>query len=82
GREQIETHHQKTMTESLTGKLAPQRAALVLSLIAGVQVMRQMIALSALAEADPTALIGLLTPVFQQLIDGEEKDPVATRVRS
>lgn len=53
GREQIEKHHQKTMTEALHGNLAPQRAAIVLSIVAGFQVMQQMIGLRALADADP-----------------------------
>ena len=70
GREQIENRHQRVMAAALTGGLAPQRAALVLSLIAGVQVMRQMIGLSALAEAEPASLIKILAPVFQQLIEG------------
>jgi AcrR family transcriptional regulator len=68
GRKQIENHHQKVMTAALSGDLAPQRAALVLSLIAGLQVMRQMIGLSALAEAEPRALVKILGPVFQQLV--------------
>ena len=71
GREQIEKHHQRVMTEALRGELAPQRAALVLSLVAGFQVMRQMIGLSALAEAEPADLIELLAPVFEQLVDGD-----------
>jgi AcrR family transcriptional regulator len=71
GRKQIEKHHQKVMTAALRGDLAPQRAALVLSLIAGFQVMRQMIGLSALAEADPKALMKILGPVFQLLVEGE-----------
>jgi AcrR family transcriptional regulator len=70
GREQIEKHHQKAMTAALRGDLAPQRAALVLSLIAGFQVMRQMIGLPALAKAKPDVLVNILGPVFQQLIDG------------
>lgn len=70
GREQIEKGHQNVMTAALGGELAPQRAALVLSLVAGVQVMRQMIGLSALADTDPEALIKLLGPLFQQLVDG------------
>jgi hypothetical protein len=48
-----------------------QRAALLLSLIAGFQVMRQMIGLSALAEAEPKALVKILESVFQQLVEGE-----------
>ena len=71
GREQIERHHHKVMTAALSGGLAPQRAALVLSLVAGFQVMRQMIRLSALADAEPAALIKLLAPLFQRLVDGD-----------
>lgn len=73
GRAQIESGHQKTMTAALGGELAPQRAALILSLVAGVQVMRQMIGLSALAEADPKDLVKILGPMFQALIDGAVK---------
>jgi AcrR family transcriptional regulator len=69
GRQQIESGHQKVLTSALRGDLAPQRAALVLSLVAGFQVMRQMIGLSALAEAEPGALVQLLAPLFQQLVD-------------
>jgi AcrR family transcriptional regulator len=71
GREQIEQHYQKAMTAALSGDLAPQRAALVLSLVAGFQVMRQMIGLSTLADAEPAALIKILAPLFQQLVGGE-----------
>jgi hypothetical protein len=69
GREQIERYHQKTMTEALSGDLAPERAAVVLSLGAGIQVMRQMIGLTALATADPAVLRALLAPLVEQLID-------------
>jgi AcrR family transcriptional regulator len=72
GREQIEAHHHKVTTAALRGDLAPQRAAVLLSLIAGIQVMRQMIGLPALAEANPADLIKILAPLFQQLVDGEE----------
>ena len=71
GREQLEKHHQKAMTSALKGAFAPQRAAIVLSLIAGFQVMRQMIGLSALARAKPEMLVNILSPVFQQLIDDQ-----------
>jgi AcrR family transcriptional regulator len=70
GRKQIENHHQKVMTAALRGDLAPQRAALVLSLIAGFQVMRQMIGLTALAETQPETLVKILAPVFQQIVEG------------
>ena len=73
-REQIENHYLKTMTAGLTGDLAAQRAALVFAVVAGLQVMRQMIGLSALADADPEKLVGLLGPVLQQL----DRGPAAT----
>src|SRR5262245_15830996 len=69
-REQIQSHHHRAMTAAIGGAMAPQRAALVLSVIAGFQVMRQMIGLPALADADPEALKKILAPVFQLLIDG------------
>jgi AcrR family transcriptional regulator len=68
----IEAHHQKSITAALSGELASQRAALVLSLIAGFQVMRQMIGVSALAEADPKTLVRILRPIFQQLVEGNQ----------
>ena len=69
GRVQIEKRYQRVLAAALRGESAPQRAALILALVAGVQVMRQMIALDALAKANPKALIGLLGPVLQHLID-------------
>ena len=68
-RGEIEKQHQKTMTGALRGKLAAERAALVLSLVAGVQVMRQVIGLSALADAEPRDLAKLLAPLFEKLVD-------------
>lgn len=70
-REQIEQHHQKVMTAALEGDLAAERAALVLSIVAGVQVMRQMIGLNALTQADPQALKALITPLLRGLIEGD-----------
>jgi AcrR family transcriptional regulator len=70
-REQTERYHQRALAGALKGDLAPQRAALVLSLIAGFQVMRQMIGLSGLTKAPPEALARILGQIFQQLIEGE-----------
>jgi hypothetical protein len=72
GREQIEAGHQMTMASALKGNLAAERAALVLSIVAGFQVMRQMIGLSALADAGTADLTKLLAPLFQQLIEGQQ----------
>jgi Tetracyclin repressor-like, C-terminal domain len=68
----IEAHQKKAIAAALSGELAPQRAALVLSLIAGFQVMRQMIGLSALAEADLKTPVRILQPVLQQLVEGNQ----------
>jgi len=70
GREQIERHHQKNITAALGGDLAPQRAAVMLSLIAGLQLMRQVMGISALAKAEPKALVKVLGPIFEQLLSG------------
>ncbi|MDH0864452.1 TetR/AcrR family transcriptional regulator [Mitsuaria sp. GD03876] len=72
-REQIELFHQKAIAGSLKGARRDQRAALLLSLIAGLQIMRQMIALSPLAEADPKRLAEVLGGVIQHLIDAPAK---------
>jgi AcrR family transcriptional regulator len=74
GRAQIERHHHRVMTGALSGKLAPQRAAVVLAIVAGVQIMRQMIGLSALAQSKPKDLVKILGPLFQRLIDGERRN--------
>lgn len=68
GREQIQQHYQKVLASVLRGDQREERAALVFALVAGVQVMRQIIGLSALADADPRKLTKLLAPLFEQLI--------------
>ena len=67
-REQIRKHHHTTLTGILSGEHAAERAAILLSVVAGVQAMRQMIGLSSLADADPDLLVDLLTPVLKTLI--------------
>jgi AcrR family transcriptional regulator len=69
GREQIEAHHLRTVAKALDGKLARERAALLLAMISGFQVMRQMIGLSALAKAKEADLAALLARVFDTLIE-------------
>jgi AcrR family transcriptional regulator len=70
GRELLEQHYPKALSTVLRGKDAPQRAALLLALVSGVQVMRQMIGLSALNDVDPSTVARLLTPLFRTLIEG------------
>ncbi|OLC44218.1 MAG: TetR family transcriptional regulator [Acidobacteria bacterium 13_1_40CM_65_14] len=73
GRGQIEAHYHKMLTAALRGDHAPQRAALLLAFVAGFQVMRQMVGLSALAECPPKVLVEVLAPLFQQLWTGESR---------
>jgi hypothetical protein len=70
GKQQIEAHYHKALTAALPGSHAAERAALLLSFVAGVQIMRQMIGLEALANCPPTVLARLLRPVFQQIWSG------------
>jgi AcrR family transcriptional regulator len=72
GRAQIERHHQRTLASALRGPRAPERAAVALSLVAGFQMMRQMIRLSALTAAPPQRLERLLAPLFRSLVEGDE----------
>jgi AcrR family transcriptional regulator len=71
-REVIERHHQRNVTAALLGKAAPQRAAVLLSLVAGMQIMRQMIGLAALNAESSTELQNILEPIIRQLMDQEE----------
>jgi AcrR family transcriptional regulator len=72
-REQVECHYQKALTALLPGDLSAERGALILALIAGFQLMRQVIGITALADADPAALSNILTRTFQLLADAERK---------
>ena len=68
GREVIEIAPQKTVAAMLEGENVEQRAALILSLVAGFQMMRQAIGLGALANSDPEVLANLLAPLFERLV--------------
>jgi AcrR family transcriptional regulator len=69
GREWIARGHQSTLEQALIGPLAAERAGLFLALVAGLQAMRQMVRIPALAEADPAALERLLVPVIRALLE-------------
>lgn len=73
GRREIEAHYGKALTGALRGPHAAERAALIFALVAGVQVMRQMIGLSALTDAPPRVLVDLLAPLLQMLVDGPQR---------
>jgi hypothetical protein len=67
-REKIDQHFTKPLAAMLPDVEAEERAGLLLSLITGVQVMRQIIGSPALAGADPSRLSNYLTKIVQCLI--------------
>ncbi len=67
-REQIEKHYSAALLEVLVGEAAGERAGVILALIAGFQVMRQILMLPALADGDERALTTVLEAAFNALI--------------
>ena len=67
-REQIAEIHLRAATDAIAAPDAKIRAALLLSLVAGFQMMRQMIALDTLTDADDADLERLLTPVLAAIL--------------
>jgi len=67
-RVEIEKRYQKVLASALKGRRSAERAAVVFSLVAGFQVMRQMIGLDALAGARPAVLAQVLAPLFEELV--------------
>jgi AcrR family transcriptional regulator len=81
GREWIARGHQATLESVLQGPLARERAGVFLALVAGLQVMRQMAEIPALAQARPEDLQTLLEAVTRVLVgDGPAAaEPPASR---
>ena len=69
GREWVGRGHQSTLQGLLSGPDAAERAGVFLALVAGLQVMRQMMELPSVARADPADLERLLIPVVRALLD-------------
>lgn len=71
-RERIARVHHATATAAISGDHASERAALFLAVVAGVQMMRQMLELEPLTKAEPALLVELLTPVISSLIETQK----------
>ncbi|ODT23987.1 MAG: TetR family transcriptional regulator [Kaistia sp. SCN 65-12] len=67
GREWISRGHQTTLEQMIGGPLSRERAAIALALVAGLQVMRQMMEIEALAAAAPVDLEAILVPLVREL---------------
>jgi AcrR family transcriptional regulator len=64
----IDMHFQRPLQALLPGARAHERAALFLSVLAGVRLMQQVLGSPALAAADASALEGRLESLFQLLV--------------
>lgn len=69
GREWIARGHQRTLEAMVEGPLQAERAGVFLALVAGLQVIRQMIAVPSVAKADPETLRRILEPVVRLLVE-------------
>lgn len=67
-REQIEAAHHATARRAVHGEHSAERAGILLAFVAGFQMMRQMMRLDALADADPRLLVDLLTPPIAAIL--------------
>jgi hypothetical protein len=68
GREQIENQYQKMLASALKGEDAGVRAAMVLSVVAGLQIMRQAMGLPTLVKAKPAVLARVLERMLRTLL--------------
>jgi Tetracyclin repressor-like, C-terminal domain len=65
----IDTHFQRPLQALLPGTGAPERAALFLSVLAGVRLMQHVLDSPALATTDAGALEARLESLFRQLVE-------------
>lgn len=70
-RSAIDEHFQRPLEALLPGRQRQERAALFLSVLAGVRLMQQVLGSPALATADPAALERRLRPLFDLLVESE-----------
>jgi hypothetical protein len=61
--------HQATLEALVEGPFPVERAGLFLALVAGLQVIRQMVEIPSLAEAEPAILEELLSPIVRLLVE-------------
>jgi AcrR family transcriptional regulator len=78
-RDGIQRYFEKPLQALLPGAKASVRASLILSLIAGFQVIRQVIGNTALTEAQPDSLCQQLEALFQLLVEPVPSAPVTGR---
>ncbi|WP_321839474.1 TetR/AcrR family transcriptional regulator [Paraburkholderia bannensis] len=67
-RSKFETHFARPLAQSMPGEESAQRAALFLAVIAGFQVMRQIVEMNALTQTNPDRLARRLEALFGMLM--------------
>ena len=72
-RKKFSQHFEKPLAEILPGSRPVERAAMFLAIIAGFQVMRQVVGISGLIKAEPSDLSDRLQALFEVLVgpDGD-----------
>jgi AcrR family transcriptional regulator len=69
-RDSIAHHFERPLKASLRGPKAGERAAMILAVVSGLTLFREVLGSKALAEASAASLSGDLQSMFQRLIDG------------
>jgi AcrR family transcriptional regulator len=73
-RDGIQRHVRKDLVNLLGGRDAPERAELMLSVIAGLWLMRKVIGTPALAEADPAELAERVSRILEGIAEPDRAD--------
>ena len=73
-RKQIETHHLTRLSDALPGDMPTERAALMLAMIAGFQLMRQVIGLECLQPEISEGIEAALSAALLALADRETEE--------
>jgi hypothetical protein len=69
-RESIARHFERPLKSLLAGPRAGERAAMILAIIAGLQLFRKVIVSKSLTEGTRAGLYANIEATFQRLIDG------------
>jgi AcrR family transcriptional regulator len=69
-RDSIAQHFERPLKASLRGPKAGERAAMILAVVSGLTLFREVLGSKALAEANAASLSGGLQSMFQRLVDG------------
>jgi len=78
-RESIVSHCEGQLESLLDGPRASERAALILAVITGLKLFRNVVGSKSLADANAASLSDDLTAIFQYLIDGSGNERSRTR---